>query len=100
MKKILVHLADDHPLGPPVARLSLIGRTSGRGDGRRRKGPLHRGFSLGFLPFWKSPEAFSAPRTISISVLGLKSNMPPFLVAPRASLAWRFGCFVTKPCEQ
>jgi len=39
MKKILVHLADDHPLGTSVARLSLIGRTSGRG-GRSQTGGL------------------------------------------------------------
>ena len=38
MKKILVHLADDQPLDTSVARLSLIGRTSGRGTGRRQEG--------------------------------------------------------------
>jgi len=39
MKKILVHLADNHPLGTSVACLSLIGRTSGRG-GRSQTGGL------------------------------------------------------------
>jgi hypothetical protein len=38
MKKLLVHLADDQPLDNSVARLSLIGRTSDRGTGRRREG--------------------------------------------------------------
>jgi hypothetical protein len=38
MKNILVHLADDQPLDTSVARLSLIGRTSGRGTGRRQEG--------------------------------------------------------------
>jgi len=100
MKKILVHLADDHPLGTSVARLSLIGQTSDRGNGRRREGRHHGGFSLGFLPVWKSPEAFSPPRTISISVLGLKSSMPPSLMAPLARYACRLGCFITNPREQ
>jgi len=72
MKKILVHLADDHPLGTSVARLSLIGQTSDLGNGRRREGRHHGGFSLGFLPVWKSREVYSASRTISISVLGVK----------------------------
>ena len=38
IKKILVHLVDDQPLDTSVARLSLIGRTSVRGTGRRREG--------------------------------------------------------------
>jgi hypothetical protein len=68
MKKTLVHLADDHPLGTSVARLPLIGRTSGLEAGRSQEGPHHGGFSLGFLPVWKSPEVLSVSRTISISV--------------------------------
>jgi len=89
MKKILVHLADDHPLGTSVARLSLIGRTSGDEAGRRREEPHHGGFSLGFLPFWKSPEVFSASRTISISVLGLKYASLPRGSASPSRLASR-----------
>jgi len=58
MKKIRFHRADDHPLGTSVARLSLIGRTSGRRDGRRREGPHQGGFSLELLPFWKIREVF------------------------------------------
>ena len=81
MKKTLVHLADDHPLGTSVARLSLIGRTSGRGDGRRREGPHQGGLSLELPPFWKSREVFSASRTISVYFLGLKYAS---LRAPRA----------------
>ena len=39
MKKIQFFLPDDHPLGTSVARLSLIGRTSGHG-GRSQTGGL------------------------------------------------------------
>ena len=39
MKKMQFLLPDDHPLGTSVARLSLIGRTSGRG-GRSQTGGL------------------------------------------------------------
>jgi hypothetical protein len=61
MKKTRFLLADDHPLGPSVARLSLIGRTSGRGGGSRREGPHQGGFSLELLPVWKSRKVFSCP---------------------------------------
>jgi len=58
MKKIRLLLADDHPLGTSVARLSLIGRTSGRGGRSQTGGPSQGGFSLEFLPVWKSREVF------------------------------------------
>jgi len=59
MKTIRLLLADDHPPGTSVARPSLIGRTSGREDGRRWEGPRQGGFSLELLPFWKSRKVFS-----------------------------------------
>jgi len=89
MKRILVHLADDHPLGTSVSRLSLIGRTSGREAGRSQEGPHHGGFSLGFLPVWESPEGFSASRTNSISVSGLKYASLPRGAARPSRLASR-----------
>jgi hypothetical protein len=72
MKKILVHLAEDQPIDTSVVRLSLIGTNIGSWGLSQTGEPHHGGYSLECLPFWKSKEVFSASRTISVSVLGLK----------------------------